>query len=417
MSSGKNLIHVASRVLNTPLLITPAKFDAILQFLGPRIGLEISEPVAAADFSKSMNRRSDSEDGIGVIPIHGTLVHRSSGFDGYSGLTSYEAIRTQFREALNDRSVEAILLDIDSPGGEVAGVFDLVDEIYAARGIKPIYAVANESAFSAAYAIASATDRVFLPRTGGMGSIGVLYVHADRSGFNEKTGFKYTPIFAGARKNDFSPNDPLSDEARVIAQSQLDEIYDVFVRTVARNRGLSKARVRGTDAAMFQGDGAVSQGLADEVRSFAEIFEMIQPKKKGGRAMAEAPKSPSIVAGGSDAALDASGNATMQNVEQIRAEAESRGKEAEQARVVGIMEACAAVQHLIPKELSAELIKDGISIEAARERIIRAIADGSGKGEIVNTTGALARGTDDDVLIKDALRRAGKQGGTHGIAN
>jgi capsid assembly protease len=408
MSSGKNLIHVASRVLNTPLLITPAKFDAILQFLGPRIGLEIPEHVAAADLSKPKSRRNDSGDGIGVILVHGTLVHRSSGFDGYSGLTSYETIRSQFREAVVDSSIEAILLDIDSPGGEVAGVFDLVDEIYAARGVKPIYAVANESAFSAAYAIASAADRVFLPRTGGVGSIGVLYVHADRSGFNEKTGFKYTPIFAGARKNDFSPNDPLSEEARSLAQSQIDEIYGVFVRTVARNRGISEARVRATDAAMFQGEGAVSQGLADEVRSFVEVLETIQLEKKGSRAMAENLKNPGIAADVSVAALDVSRNSTLQDAEQIRAEAETRGKDAEQLRVVAILDACAAVQHLVPKELSAELIKEGIAIEAARERIIRAIADGTAKGEIVNTTGAVDRGSDEDILLKDARRRAGK---------
>jgi capsid assembly protease len=408
MSSRKNLFHLASKVLNTPLLITPAKFDAILQFLGPRIGLEIPELEATTDFSASKNFRKDSGDGIGLIPVHGTLVHRSSGFDGYSGLTSYEAIRSQFREAVMDSSIEAILLDIDSPGGEVAGVFDLVDEIYAARGAKPIYAVANESAFSAAYAIASAADRVFLPRTGGVGSIGVLYVHADRSGFNEKTGFKYTPIFAGARKNDFSPNDPLSEEARSLAQSQIDDIYGVFVRTVARNRGISEARVRATDAAMFQGDGAVSQGLADEVKSVVEVLEMIQPEKRGGRAMAEKLKNPAIAADVSDAALDVGRNSTVQDAELIRAEAESRGKEAEQLRVFAILDACAAVQHLVPKELSAELIKEGIAIEAARERIIRAIADGTAKGEIVNTTGALARGTDDDVLLKDARRRAGK---------
>ncbi len=410
MSNRKNLWHLASRLLNTPLLITQGKLDAILQFLGPRIGLEIPEIAGVTDFSKSKSYRKDSGDGIGLIPIYGTLVHRASGFDGWSGLTSYESIRSQFREALKDKGVEAILFDIDSPGGEVAGVFDLADEIHAARGVKPIYAVANESAFSAAYALASAADRIFLPRTGGAGSIGVLYIHADRSGFNEKTGFKYTAIFAGARKNDFSPHDGLSEEAEKIARSQIEDIYGVFVRTVARNRGLSEARVRATEAALFQGAEAVREGLADEVRSFVEVFEMIQSEKKGGRSMAEKQKNSVIAAEAGNAAPDESGTQAAQETVSIRTEAERQGKETEQARVVGILEACAAVQHLIPKELSVELIRNGVTLEAARERIIGAIADGSTQGEIVNTTGAIARGADADVLVKDALRRAGKTG-------
>jgi signal peptide peptidase SppA len=407
MIDKKNLWHLASRVLNTPLLITPAKFDAILQFLGPRIGLEVPALEAVTDFSKPKSYRKDSEDGIGLIPIYGTLVHRASGFDGWSGLTSYESIRGQFREALADKSVETILFDIDSPGGEVAGVFDLVDEIHAARGVKPIHAVANESAFSAAYALASAADRIFLPRTGGMGSIGVLYVHADRSGFNEKTGFKYTPIFAGARKNDFSPNVALSEEAAKIAQAQIDDIYGVFVRTVARNRGISEARVRSTEAGMFQGEEAVREGLADEVRSFVEVLAMIQPEKRGGRAMAEKQKNP-VIAAEAEGAPDTAATQRVQEAESIRTEAARQGKEAEQARVVSILESCAAVQHLIPKDLGAELIREGVTIEAARERIIRAVGDSSEQREVMNTTGALARGADDDVLVKDALKRAGK---------
>ena len=139
-----------------------------------------------------------------------------------------------------DEDVSQIILNIDSPGGEVAGAFDLADLIYQARGTKPILAIANESALSAAYLIASAADKVYLTRTASVGSVGVMALHVDQSKAEEKIGLKYTAIYAGARKNDFSPHCPLSDEAFAAATEKVNATYDLFVKTVARNRGISR---------------------------------------------------------------------------------------------------------------------------------------------------------------------------------
>jgi ClpP class serine protease len=172
----KILSRLAARVVNSPLAITHYKLQAILQFLGPRIGLSMpaapaavqgdeAPPAPAAKVRKPRSGGSPEQLAkIAVIPVHDTLVHRSSGFDGASGLMSYETIRNRFQEALADPEIETILFDIDSPGGEVAGLFDLVDEVQAARGTKSILAVANEEAYSGAYAIASAADKLFVPR-------------------------------------------------------------------------------------------------------------------------------------------------------------------------------------------------------------------------------------------------------------
>ena len=158
------------------------------------------------------------------------------------GLQSYEMIRADFQDAVADPRIQGILLDVDSPGGEVGGLFDLADEIFAARAEKPIYAIANDDAFSAAYALASSAERLFVTSTGGVGSVGVIAIHVDQSSFDEKVGRKYTAVFAGAKKNDFNPHEPLSDSAKDELQSQIDSLYDMFV-------GLGRPEPRDEDGA------------------------------------------------------------------------------------------------------------------------------------------------------------------------
>ncbi len=274
----KNIAHIASMIFNTPLLIAPSRLEAILNVLGPRISLNVN-PSAAIDMSVPKRYRADVEnaDGIGIVPIYGSLVHRNLGIDALCGdlFTSYEGIRSWFGEAINSSQVRSILLDVDSFGGEVGGCFALVDDIYEARGIKPIYSMINESAYSAAYAIASAADAVFIPPTGGAGSVGVVMVHVDQSAKDAKDGLKYNIIHAGERKKDFNPHEPMPKEVQASAQSMVDGLRDIFINTVARNRGLSAQVVRDTEAGTYQGQAAVDIGLADDVMSFSQLVENI----------------------------------------------------------------------------------------------------------------------------------------------
>ena len=121
-------------------------------------------------------------DGIAVIEISGVLIHRGGWIGQSSGQTSYEGIAAQVEAAASDPSVRGLALEIDSFGGEVAGVFDLADRIRALRATKPVWAFVAEHAFSAGYALASQADRILLPRTGALGSIDVVVMHADLSG-------------------------------------------------------------------------------------------------------------------------------------------------------------------------------------------------------------------------------------------
>lgn len=221
---------------------------------------------------------------IAVISVHGALSKRPGLFDAFFGLTSYEVLENSITQALNDSDVSGIMLDVDSPGGEVSGLFDLADFIYSAREIKPIWAFSNDDAYSAAYAIASSAEKVFVTRTGGVGSIGVIATHVDQSSFDEKLGVKYTTIYAGNRKNDFNPHAELTTEASKLLQKEIDRLYEMFVSLVSRNRDISEREVRNTEAGLFFGESSLSAGLADQVLTMPDALNLLklelQPKPK-----------------------------------------------------------------------------------------------------------------------------------------
>jgi signal peptide peptidase SppA len=267
------LPHLAARLFGVPLAIHRPKLDIILSVLGARVGL--GDMAAPVGYTPTARDALPSCGKIAVIPIHGTLVRRTSGLEAESGLVSYTGIAAQLDAALASPEVAAILLDIDSPGGESGGVFDLVERIRVAAQVKPVWAVANDMAFSAAYALASAASRVFVARTGGVGSIGVIAMHVDQSAKDAQDGLRYTAVFAGERKNDLNPHAPISDAAHAALQAEVDRIYGLFADTVALHRGLDADAVRATEAGLFFGPDAVAAGLADAVGGFDEALAQL----------------------------------------------------------------------------------------------------------------------------------------------
>ena len=258
------LPHFASRLFGTPLLVHRAKLDVILAVMGERLGLA----VPAVDLALPPPKAATATPaGIAVIPVHGTLVKRSLGLEAASGLTSYGEIAAMLDSALADPQVIGILLDIDSPGGEASGSFELARRVREVAAVKPVWAVANDAAYSAAYAIAASAQRLFVTETGGVGSIGVIALHVDQSVKDANDGYRYTAITAGAHKNDYSPHEPLSDSAKTELQSEVDRLYAIFTEHVAAMRGLKLDAVRATEAGLYFGGNAVAQGLADGVQS------------------------------------------------------------------------------------------------------------------------------------------------------
>jgi capsid assembly protease len=260
-----DLPHLASRVFGTPLMIARAKLEVILGVLGPRLAggaLEVAHPEHDPAPAVSI-----TGDGIAIVPVTGTLVSRSGYLDAASGLQAYGDIAAAMASAMNDGSVRGVVLDVDSPGGEVGGLFDLVAEIKAIRlaSAKPLWAVANESALSAAYAIASTADRLYVTRTGEVGSIGVVAAHVDESGADAKAGLAWTFLFAGERKVDGNAHEPLSERARATIQADIDRLYSEFCALVATNRGMTAEVARSTNAAIYRGELAIRAGLADQL--------------------------------------------------------------------------------------------------------------------------------------------------------
>lgn len=260
---------IAQRFLNVPLMLLPGEAEKILRMLDGRAPVEALalKPAANAEERKPYG----VVDGVAIIRVSGVLVHgQAFSWCGYE--TSYDDIAVAFTLALNDPEVTAIMLHTNSPGGEVAGCFDLAETIYQARGQKPIWAVLDEYAYSAAYALACAADRILVPRTGGTGSIGVITMHIDITKALEDFGVKVTTIQFGARKSDSYPTTPLSEQARERIQADIDTLGAMFVDLVARNRAIEPAKVRKTEAGIFLGEAGVDARLADAVMSPQDAF-------------------------------------------------------------------------------------------------------------------------------------------------
>ncbi|WP_422507137.1 S49 family peptidase [Stenotrophomonas sp. GZD-301] len=266
---------LAAAVLNQPLLVQPSIGEAL-------VGGYLEGKVTSDDSVLKADRFEVSgPDGqpvgvaqnlIGVINLSGAMVNRPMPGPSGSGPVSYAAVRDTFDELLNDDAVTSIILRLDTPGGMASGCFDLVDHIFEARGRKPVYALVDDHAYSAGFALASACDEIWISRTGGVGSVGVVRYHHDWSGNNAQIGLKVTPLFAGARKVDFNPNFPLSEEAHAEAMVDLEDMRTMFVDTVARNLGMEADAVSATEAACYRGQAAVAVGFATRLGTWHDLI-------------------------------------------------------------------------------------------------------------------------------------------------
>jgi signal peptide peptidase SppA len=290
------LHHIADRVLNRPLMLLPDKLALIAQVLDGRIGIDASDlPEIEAEHlkngpdasrfvgsfqladpmdPKSVKPYRVSEKGVALIPVLGSLVNRGAWIGARSGMTSYEGLKYQLAVAALDPAVASILLDMDSPGGEAVGAFEVADAVRAVAKSKEVVAVINGMAASAAYAIASAASSIITTPSGVSGSIGVVMLHADYSHALHERGVVPTLIHAGARKVDGTPYKALTDDVKAELKAEVDKFYDLFVSSVATGRKgkMKDAAIRATEARTYIGADAVSVGLADSVGSFETVL-------------------------------------------------------------------------------------------------------------------------------------------------
>jgi capsid assembly protease len=379
----KNYPHLAARIFNTPLLIHPQKLDAIVGGLGSRLlgveegGLRLDASVVPSMFSTRPAAVADSglyriDNGVAVISVDGALVHRSQYLAADSTwLLGYDSITVALEDAMANTDVHAVLLSFDSPGGEVQGAFEFAQRVLDMRGKKPMQAIADGMAASAAYLSGSAADRLSITTTGYAGSIGVVMRHVDFSQALAADGINVTHIFAGAHKVDGNQFEPLPAAVRADLQAEIDSLYQMFVDAVATHRGLDPAAVRATQAQTYRGQAAVQAGLADRVTTtdqvIAELAALRSARSYGLPAQASATK------GASMSTTDPAGSTqqpatvfTQADLDRARAEGHATGATdgaaTERARVSAIQTHPEAVGRTA---LATMCIAQGLSAEQA----------------------------------------------------
>lgn len=296
------------------------------------------------------------KNGILQIPVKGVLLHDFP-YQFGAWATGYEYILRAWQRGEEDGNVRAIALVCDSPGGMVAGCFDMVDRIHAKEGRKPLRAYAVESAYSAAYAVASVADNITVSRTGGVGSIGVVTAHIDVSAAMDREGVKITFIHFGKHKVDGNAYEALGDDVKARIQARIDELGEVFVSTVARNRGMEASAIRATEALTFTASQAVSNGLADSIGSLDDAIAAFA-------ADLDTDEEDETMSG-ANTAVDQAAHETA--VTSARAEGKEQGHKegsaAQKTRIVAIIESDAGKAR--PKAALSAALKTDMTAEEA----------------------------------------------------
>lgn len=315
MSNELKYQRIIQAALAEPWAILPSKLAVIQQLIafraegGRLTPEEIGERLGAEEqrsrgetgdwrletgAARAANGTGQAQGGaVAILPLLGTIIPRANLMSEMSGGTSVQRFSNNLRQALRDPDVGSIVIDVDSPGGQVGGVPELADEIYQSRGEKRIVAVANTLAASAAYWIGSAADEMVVTPSGEVGSVGVVAMHEDWSKFLEEKGVKVTFIHAGEHKVEGNAYEPLDDEAKAFFQSRVDDYYGMFVESVARGRDVSPATVRRDfgQGRVYGGREAVQLGMADRIETLDAVVDRLLVDGRGqakGRSRASA---------------------------------------------------------------------------------------------------------------------------------
>lgn len=275
--------HVERFIRERPWAILPGALEAIVQIFaayetGERSEEEIRAAIEAARGSRTQESTTQRVGSVAIVPIYGTIIPRADLFSSLSGGTSLESLRSELDDLMRDDSIASIVLDVNSPGGSTELLTETANEIRGMREQKPIVAVANAMAASAAYHLGAQASEFFVTPSGMVGSVGVYATHQDLSAAQEKAGVKTTFIQAGDRKTEGNPFEPLSEEAEAQIQSLVDAHYGAMVADIAAGRRVAEGTVRGEtfgEGRVFHAHEAVRRGMADGVQTFDETVATV----------------------------------------------------------------------------------------------------------------------------------------------
>src|SRR5690625_940610 len=391
----------AARLVRRPVALEPHSLDLLM-----RVRAE------AGDRPHSLNllpepgyRLTDS--GIAVVSVVGPLVARGDWLTQLLGASDYTSLAAAAEAAFAEPSSRAVVLELDSPGGEVGGLFDLVDHLISLRNAsgKPLWAAASESALSAAYAIASAADRIYVSRTAEVGSIGVVAAHLDESQADAMAGHKWTLIHAGERKIDGHAHAPLSAQAHAAVQADVDALHEELVALVARNRRVAPEAVHDTQAAIYRGRRGIEHGLADRLGTLDDALAELAAQLEAGSDR-RAFTSPTHASRRQTAMIDDAHSATAEQqpastVENAPQASEERALPAtlEPTPPPGTPEPSEPPEPVTANEASPEETAEQLRAEYAE--IAAVAAQGARLGVTLDAADAMVRG-----LAADALRRS-----------
>jgi signal peptide peptidase SppA len=278
MTMSSKPSYVLQAFIETPWAILPQKLVALEEIVARHAsGEKLSAEEIEARIHGAARPPERRVNSVAVLPLFGTIFPRANLMTDMSGATSAETFGKNFAALLKDPGVGAIVIDVNSPGGASYGIEEVSNQIYEARGLKPIIAVANHLMASAAYWIGTAADELVVTPSGDVGSIGVFAVHQDISAALEEMGVKTSLISAGRYKVVGNPYEPLSEEARAVIQASVDETYDAFVEAVARNRGVKSVLVRSDfgEGRVVGAREAVKLGMADSIGTLEETINRL----------------------------------------------------------------------------------------------------------------------------------------------
>ena len=290
----RDYARIVTKIRETAWLMTPEALDAMLHMIDERIqNGKLSDEEILGRLSDQHRTQlfhdgfhepvGTNSDGIGVIPLYGPIFGKANMMTEMSGATSLESVSNTLDAMLADSGIGSIVLDIDSPGGTSDMVQEVGEQIAAGKEHKPIYAIANVMAGSAAYWLASQATNLYSTPSGSVGSVGVYSVHEDQSVKDANEGVRFTFISAGEHKTEGNPHEPLTEEGRRYRQEVVDGMYADFVSNVAAGRGLSLDEVESNfgQGRMVRPDQAMKARMIDGVVSFNDLVTHIanQPKK------------------------------------------------------------------------------------------------------------------------------------------
>jgi len=281
--------------LATPWAMMPERLNAVAAVLtrwsrNEPASPETMECIATDKFARAARREqlaAAGGNGIAVLPLYGVVTQRGNQVDDVSGPGSVSTQRfaSILRDAIADPAVGGILIDIDSPGGSVYGVAELADEIIAARAQKPVVAIANSLAASAAYWIGASCSEMYVTPGGEVGSIGVWQAHFDYSEALARDGVKPTLISAGKYKVEGNPYAPLNSDAQSFMQSRVDDYYAAFTKAVAKGRNIPISQVRSGmgEGRVLGADAALAQNMVDGISTFGDVVRKMQRDLKSSK--------------------------------------------------------------------------------------------------------------------------------------